>query len=147
MKTKKTRISAEEKRRRLLEKKAGYMGAFSRIFRVFIDEGKPNTKHILSIFHKLTKYCTNTYDNPRSMFLGILKDEDWAWEQFFHFTDELRPGFLFDTRKGNTLRRIPIEIVLKKRDGQLEVSIASRNFKTMDITSFKKYLSNLKTKI
>ncbi|RJQ24008.1 hypothetical protein C4565_10245 [Candidatus Parcubacteria bacterium] len=137
-------ITVEEKKRHLLEKKAGYMGAFSRIFRVFLKEGKPNTKHILPIFRKLAKYCTGAYDDPRRMFLGILKNEDSAWETFFRFADELRPGFLFDTRNGNILKRIPFEIVLKKRGQQIQVSIASSKFQTMDVTSFKRYLRNLK---
>lgn len=122
------------------------MGAFSRIFRVFLNEGKPDTKNILPIFRKLSRYCNHTYKNPRKMFLGILKNEDSAWEQFFAFADEIRPGFLFDTRPGNTLKRIPFEIVFKKRDRQIEISIASSKFQTMDVKSFKKYLRTLKTK-
>ena len=139
--------STKESKQRFLEKKAGYMGAFSRLFRVFLSEGKLNTKHILPIFHKLAKYCNHTYKDPRKMFLGILKNDDSAWEQFFTFADEIRPGFLFDTRPGNTLKRMPFEIVLKKRDEQIELSIASSKFKTMNVKSFKKYLKSLETKI
>jgi len=128
---------------KLLDKKAGYMGAFSRLFRQFLKDGKPNTKHILPTFYQLTKYCEGTYKNPHQMFLNLLKNDDAAWEKFFTFADELRPGFLFDVRSENALKRIPIEIVLKKRNKQQEILFVLPKSQKMDLASFKNYLEEL----
>lgn len=114
-----TEKSSGKKRRirltkeQLQSKKAGYMGAFTTSLKTFLSERQCKTKHILPIFHNLTKYCSGRYKHPHKMFLGMHKNEDTAWEKFFEFADEIRPGFLFDARPGNKVIRIKCEIVIK----------------------------------
>ena len=114
-----TKKSSNKKRRfrltkhQLQSKKAGYMGAFTTSLKTFLSEKECKTKHILPIFKNLTKYCVYVYKHPHKMFVGMHKNEDAAWKQFFEFADELRPGFLFDLRPGNEVIRIPFELVIK----------------------------------
>lgn len=112
-KSPKKKRGARLTKHQLQSKKAGYMGAFTTSLKTFLSNEKVNTKHILPIFGNLQKYCRNEYKRPRQMFVGMHNNEDGAWEKFFEFADELKPGFLFDVRPGNKVIRIPFELVIK----------------------------------